>query len=36
MAALVAGSVALVLSLCVAESTFECEYLVAPTLANKQ
>ena len=32
----VAGSVALVLSLRVAESTYECEYMAAPTFANKR
>ena len=35
VAATVAGSVALVLSLHVAKSAFECEYMAAPTLANK-
>jgi len=34
-AATVAGSVALVLSLRVARSAFECEFMAAPTLANK-
>jgi Leucine-rich repeat (LRR) protein len=35
-AATLAGSVALVLSLNVADSAFECEYMAAPTLANKR
>ena len=35
-AATVAGSAALVLSLHVAKSAFECEYMAAPTLANKR
>jgi len=34
-AAIVAGSATLVLSLKVASSAFECEYMTAPTLANK-
>jgi Leucine-rich repeat (LRR) protein len=34
-AATVAGSLAFVLSLNVAKSAFECEYMAAPTLANK-
>jgi Leucine-rich repeat (LRR) protein len=35
-AATVAGSVALIVSLYVAKSAFECEYMAAPTLANKR
>ena len=34
--AAIAGSVALLLSLRVAKSAFECEYMAAPTLANKR
>jgi Leucine-rich repeat (LRR) protein len=34
-AAILAGSVALVLSLYVAKSVFECEFMATPTLANK-
>ena len=35
VASIVAGSVALVLSLRVANSAYECEYMAAPTVANK-
>jgi len=35
-AATVAGSVALILSMNVAKSAYECEYVAAPTLANKR
>jgi len=34
-AAILAGSVALGLSMNVAKSAFDCEYMAAPTLANK-